>query len=178
MKKNRFTLTILISALSVSFSVNQSSAVNPQNGIIVNARTEADAVQSALGRFVAFLNENLKEDNVVERAGTGAFDSWLSRRNQIAQDQGQSNGETLRGMLIPKKAGEVRIIQPSEGATKIGSGNGILGSYVAILPLQNANFHFVALFFRIEAINQVKPEEFDIAFLPGLLFFGEPKATR
>lgn len=167
-----------MTALSVSFSLGQSSAVNPQNGIIVNARTEMDAVQSALGSFVAFLNENLEEDNSAEGGGTGVFGSWLSRRNQIAQDQGQSNAETLRGMLIRREAGDVKIIQPFEGARKIGSGNGILGSYVAILPLQNANFQFVALFFRIEAIDQVKPEKFDIAFIPGLIFFGEPKAAR
>ncbi len=157
-------------------SVGQTAAGTAQNGILVKAQDEIEAVQAALGRFIDLLNQSLSgEEADTDGNEEALFGGWLTKRHQLVGEGGPTNREKLRLLFSRKGSLPVNVLRPTEGAMPIGVPKQALGSYVAILPLRNSGFRFGVLFFEIEALDQAGDGQFDVAFLPGMIFVGEPK---
>lgn len=169
--------TALMFLIAISMAIKcmaQSTDEVPHNGIIVNANDEAEAVQAALRRFIDHLNASINGHDEADDEIKSHFGGWLKKRSQLSTDTQPTNKEKLHFMLSSKGHDSGGIQSPSQPARRIGSTEGSVGSFVAILPLKNAPFEFAALFFQVEAIDKVSFGKYDIAFIPGMIFVGEP----
>ncbi len=148
-----------------------------QNGVIVAAESEDDAIRAALNLFIELLNSTLEGDSAAEVQLDAYFGKWLSKRNSFQQHLPDSNKNIVMALLVNK--GEPSVVLPPKTAEprRVVSEGTNSNTFVAVLPLKGGVYRFAVLFYQIEAIQLLADGRYDVAFIPGLIFVGEPNLS-